>query len=126
MTKKRSYNMKGTRNISKIKNRKKQAMIKKIKESEIPEEYRLPLASYSIKHWSDDPKKQEEYRQSSIDYLKTRIQGLKEGLWDAHSAKERAEIRKLILYFKQKLHEYERYMIPHKDMHGKRHISKRC
>ena len=125
MTKKRACNIKSTRNISKIKNIKKKAKTKKIKESEIPEEYRLPDATYSIKHWSDDPKKQEEYRQQSIDYLNTRIQGLKEALWDAHSAKERAEIRELILYLKQKLHEYERYMIPYQVLNGQSETSKR-
>jgi len=116
MTKKRAYNIKDTRNIQTIK--------KRIKESEIPEEYRFPPASYSIKRWSDDPKKQEEYRQHSIDYLNRRIQGLKESLWDA-SAKQRAEIQKLIMYFKQKLREYERYRTSHKYSHGKRKISKR-
>jgi len=125
MTKKRAYNIKNTRNISKVKNRKKQAITKKIKESEIPEEYRLLPVPYSIKRWSDDPKKQEEYRQWSIDYLNTRIQGLKEGLWEVHSNEERAEIWKLILYFKQKLREYERYRIPHQDLHGQRQVSKR-
>jgi len=111
--------------MSKVKKERKQTITKKIKESEIPEEYRLPPASYSIKRWSDDPKKQEEYRQRTIDYLKGRIEEFKNALWTPYLAKERDENYKIMRYFQQKLKEYQRYKIPHHKSHNKKPISKR-
>jgi len=93
---------------------------RRILDSEIPEEYRLLPASDAIKSWSDDPKKQEEYRQHSIDYLKRRIEDFKNALWVSHSAKDRAENLKLMRYFQQKLREYERYRVPHQNLHDGR------
>jgi len=93
---------------------------RRILDSEIPEEYRLLPASDAIKSWSDDPKKQEEYRQHSIDYLKGRIEEFKNALWDSRSAKDRAENLKLMRYFQQKLREYERYRVPHRNLHDGR------
>jgi len=106
-------------------NKKERTITRKIRESEIPEENRLPPASYSIKRWSDDPKKQEEYRQHSIDYLKGRIEEFRNALWIPYLAKERAENFKIMRYFQQKLKEYQRYKIPHQNPHGKKRISKR-
>jgi hypothetical protein len=87
-------------------------MQSQIRESEIPEKYRLWKASDAIKSWSDDPKKQEEHRQQTINYLERRIEEFRNALWIPYLANERAENFKIMRYFQQKLKEYQRYRVP--------------
>ena len=84
----------------------------RILDSEIPEKYRIWKASDALKSWSDDPKKQEEDRQRTINYLERRIEEFRNALWIPYLAKERAENFKIMRYFQQKLKEYQRYRVP--------------
>jgi hypothetical protein len=96
-----------------------------IRESEIPEKYRIWKPSDALGSWSDDPKKQEEERQRTINYLERRIEEFRNALWIPYLAKERTENFKIMRYFQQKLKEYERYKIPYQNPHGRRLASKR-
>jgi len=91
-----------------------------IRDSEVPELSRVPDPSEALRPWSGNPEEQEKEKQRTITLLRGLINASESSLKNTGSLRERATLMKLKRYFQQKLREYERYRVPHRNLHDGR------
>jgi len=93
---------------------------RRIRDSEMPELARVPDPAEAMRPWSGNPEEQEKEKQRTITLLRGLIDASESSIKNTESLRERDALMKLKRYFQQKLHDYERYRVPHRNLHDGR------